>query len=103
MENQTNNSTIDKCLVMDVFLLISDGKTTASCRFFLSKLGDDIDVLTREANIAIGDKVLEFHSRFFSDPNQTQTIVKSIPSEMTVEQGSIWMRNYCGKDLTELK
>lgn len=101
MEQTTNNPEND-ILVMDVYLIITDGKTVADVRFHLTSAVGELEQLKASLNQEISDYVIVFQSQYFCDPKDIKTIVYPIATQMTESQYGLFSNNYISKHVTKL-
>lgn len=102
MEQTTNNPDND-ILVMDVYLIITDGKTVADVRFHLTGAIGELELLKQIANQDISDFAVCFQSMNFCDPKDIKTIVYHTISQMSERHYRYWQSLYPKEGLTELK
>lgn len=101
MEQTTNNPEND-ILVMDVYLIITDGKTVADVRFCRVSVIDGLQELKEVVNSDISEFVICFQSLYFADPKDIKTIIYPVVSQMTKQQYMRFESNYPAIGLTKL-
>lgn len=101
MEQTTNNPEND-ILVMDVYLIITDGKVVADVRFHLTGAVNELEELRETANQDISDFAVCFQSMNFCDPKDIKTIVYHTVSQMPKDQYVYFESHYTKQGLTKL-
>lgn len=87
---------------MDVYLIITDGKTVADVRFHLTGAVGELEQLKILTNTEVSDFVICFQSEYFCDPKYIKTIVYPVVSQMPERQYKYWEANYTKHGLTKL-
>lgn len=101
MEQTTNNPEND-ILVMDVYLIITDGKTVADARFYLWDDNNGLEELRTLVNERISELAIGFQSMYFADPKDIKTIAYPVVSQMPERQYKHWQANFPKRGLTKL-
>ena len=101
MEQTTNNPEND-ILLMDVYLIITDGRTVADVRFHLTGAVGEMEKLREIANQDISDFAICFQSMYFADPKDIKTIAYPVVSQMPERQYKHWQANFPKQGLTKL-
>ncbi len=102
MEQTTNNPEND-ILLMDVYLIITDGRTVADVRFHLTGAVGEMEKLREIANQDISDFAICFQSMYFADPKDIKTVIYHAVSQMSEGQYMYFKSHYPKQGLTKLK